>query len=243
MHVGRAIARARKAIAETDVALLGAAVEAREVHDLGLGEARDASRPGGVTRAQMLPQLAREVGVFREVVEVGEAVAEQHMHHGAGERAIGAGPEREMPVGDRGGARAVGVDHHEGRATLLSCAAHMVHDIDLRGGRVAAPHDNEIRFRHLARVGPDESAGAGKPAGVCERGADRVLLAGIAHHMAQAVDAVALHQAHRAGVVIGPHGLRAVLRGRALKTFGNDVERVVPGDALEPAAALRADAP
>ena len=42
------------------------------------------------------------------------------------------------------------------------------------------------------------------------------MLARIAHHMAQAVDAVALHQPHGAGVEIGPHRLGAVpLLGRA----------------------------
>ena len=48
--------------------------------------------------------------------------------------------------------------------------------------------------------------------------------------MAQALDAVALHPPHRAGVVMRPYGFGAVaLRGQG-QPFGNLVERVVPGD-------------
>ena len=59
--------------------------------------------------------------------------------------------------------------------------------------------------------------------------------------MAQPVDAVALHQAHGAGVEIRPDGLRAVLLHLAHERFGDLVQRVVPGDRRERARALRAD--
>ena len=61
--------------------------------------------------------------------------------------------------------------------------------------------------------------------------------------MAQPVDAVALHQPHRAGIEIGPDRLGTVpLRG-ARERLGDLVERLVPGDRREGrhALALRPD--
>ena len=57
--------------------------------------------------------------------------------------------------------------------------------------------------------------------------------------MGQALDAVAHHQAHRAGVMIGPDAFGPE---RALvfeKILGDDVERVVPGDRRELTGAFR----
>ena len=61
--------------------------------------------------------------------------------------------------------------------------------------------------------------------------------------MAQPVDAVAHDEAHGAGVVVGPDRLGAVAALGRQHGLGGDVERVVPGDALELAGALRALAP
>src|SRR5215472_7288113 len=59
------------------------------------------------------------------------------------------------------------------------------------------------------------------------------MLARVAHCVAQPVDAVALHEPHRAGVVIGPDRLRAVPLGRAGQLFGDLAESLVPGDRHE----------
>ena len=61
--------------------------------------------------------------------------------------------------------------------------------------------------------------------------------------MAQAVDAVAHHEAHRAGVVVRPHRLGAVRLLRADERFGDDVESIFPAHRGELAAALGAGAP
>jgi hypothetical protein len=58
--------------------------------------------------------------------------------------------------------------------------------------------------------------------------------------MAQTVDAVAHHEAHRAGIEIRPDRLCTVARFGFQEFFRNDVERVVPADRLERALALRA---
>ena len=134
------------------------------------------------------------------------------MHHRAGQRGIGAGPQRQMHVRHRRGAGAVRIDHHQPGATLLPCARDMRHHVDLGGHRVAAPHHDQVGARHLARVRSDEAADAGHPASLADRRADRLGLAGIAHDVAQPVDAVALHQPHRASIVIGPHRFGAMPR-------------------------------
>ena len=71
------------------------------------------------------------------------------------------------------------------------------------------------------------------------------MLARVAHDIAQPVDAVAVYQAHRAGVEIGPDRLRAMALGDAGEVFGNLVERGVPRQWRERVApaALGAGAP
>ena len=51
--------------------------------------------------------------------------------------------------------------------------------------------------------------------------------------MAQAIDAVAHHQAHSAGVIIRPDTLGAVTLLGLNEFFRDQIERVVPGDSLE----------
>ena len=51
--------------------------------------------------------------------------------------------------------------------------------------------------------------------------------------MAQAIDPIALHQAHRSGIVIGPHGFVAELLHSPSKCFSDLVERIVPTDRCE----------
>ena len=177
------------------------------------------------------------------IVAIGIAVAERDMHHRAGQRRVGAGPQRQMHVGHRRGAGAVRIDHHQLRAALLPRARDMRHHVDLGGHRVAAPHHDQVGARHLARVRPDEAADAGHPASLADRRADRLGLARIAHDVAQPVDAVALHQPHRAGVVDTArpprrHAASAVVDER----LRHAIQRLVPGDRPELAGALGAGA-
>ncbi len=160
------------------------------------------------------------------------------MHHGAGEGGDCAGAERQVPIRHLRGASAVGVDHDQPGAAGFAGTGDMGHHIDLRRHRIAAPDDDQIGFRHLPRIGPPEDAGAGKPAGGGDGGADRIQLARIAECMAEAPDAAALHQAHGAGEIIGPDALAAMAGGERGKAAGHAVQRLVPADAAELAAAL-----
>ena len=121
--------------------------------------------------------------------------------------------------------------------------AHRVgHHIDLGVDRIGAPDHHQIGFRHFARIDAGDLAGAGGKAGIGRIDADGGMEAGIFLDVAQAVDAVAHHQAHGAGIVIGPHAFGAVALLGLQKLFGDQIERVVPGNWPELACPLIADA-
>ena len=145
-------------------------------------------------------------------------------------------------VGDLGGPRLVRVDHHEGRIPRLPRLGDVGHDVDLGGGRIATPDDDQVRLRHLARVRAHVCADPGPPAVAGKARADGLVLPRIAHDVAEPIDAVALHQAHGAGVVVGPDRLKAVRLRRADERVGDQVERIVPADGAEGAVALLAGA-
>ena len=199
-----------------------------------------ALRPLGRAGLQVRFELARAVGVLLEVRPVGVAVAEQHVHDGAGERPVGARPHAQREVGLLHGAVVVDVDGDDLGAALLARPRRVRHHVDLRVDGVGAPDHHQVGLRHLARVGAGEPAGAGDVAGPRQRRADGGVHARVALGVAQAVDAVTHHEAHGAGVVVGPHRLGAVAPLGRQHGLGGQVERVVPGDALELARALRA---
>ena len=83
---------------------------------------------------------------------------------------------------------------------------------------------------------------AGLEAGVGEHDADRALEARVLLDVGQALDAVALHEAHGAGVPVGPDRLGAVALLDAQQVRGDLVQRIVPADPPELARALLAGA-
>ena len=187
-------------------------------------------------------EFSRRIGVTFEIIPVGVAVAEQTMHHRAGERAVGAGPDQHRQVGLLHGAGHVNVDGDDLGAALLAGARRVRHHVDLGVDCVGAPDHHQVGFRHLARIGAGKLAGAGDEAGPCRVDADGREEAGIFFRVAQAVDAVAHHVAHRARVIVGPHRFGAVRLLGAGELLGDEIERVVPGDRDEFPRALRSDA-
>ena len=89
-------------------------------------------------------EFARGIGVFLEIGPIGIAIAEQHMHDGAGERAIGAGPDQQLDIGLLHGAGIVDIDAGDLGAAILPGHRRMGHHIDLRVDRIAAPDDDQI---------------------------------------------------------------------------------------------------
>ena len=240
MHVDRAVARAGKAVAEPEEGALVGGDQPCEFLD-GLDRAAgDRGGPLRRPRLHMRFEFARRIGVAIEIIPVGSAVAEQAMHDRAGQRAVGAGLNQHRKIGLLHGAVHVDIDRDDLGAALLSRARRMRHHIDLGGDRVGAPDHHQIGLRHFARIGAGKPAGAGDETGPGRVHADGGLKAGIFLDVAQPVDAVAHHKAHRAGIEIGPHRFGAVARFGFQERFGGDVERVVPGDRLERARSLRA---
>ena len=92
---------------------------------------------------------------------------------------------------------------------------------------------------HLARIDAGDLAGADGKADAGDVGADRRIEARIFLHMRQAIDAVAHHEPHGAGVVIGPDRLRAEFALGRIEALGDLVQRLVPGNPRELAGALR----
>ena len=115
----------------------------------------------------------------------------------------------------------------------------MGHDVDLGVDGIRAPDDDKVGLRHLARIGTGELARPGdktRPGG-CR--ADGRELARVALRVAQALDAVAHDEAHRAGEEVGPHRLAAVTALGVEQSLSGEVERVVPRDPLELSRAFR----
>src|SRR5262249_40637180 len=107
------------------------------------------------------------------------------------------------------------------------------HHVDLRVDGIGAPDHDEVRLRHLARVGPRQPAGAGDVPGPSQRRANGGVHPRVALGVAQPVDAVAHHEAHGAGVVIRPYRLWTVAPLGRQHGLGGQIEGVVPGNALK----------
>ena len=184
-------------------------------------------------------RCASIVGVFFQVGAVGVAVAEENVHDRAGERAVGARPDDDAQIGLLHRRIVVDVDDDDLGAALFPGAHRVRHDVDLGDDGVRTPDHHAIRLRHLARIGPREPAGAHDVAGPGEIGADRVEEAGVLLGVAQPVDGIALHEAHRAGIVVGPDRFRSVPFLRRDHLLGDEVERGLPTRLLPDALALR----
>ena len=242
MHIGGAIARAREAVAEAEEGALVVADQFGESLDGLDRRAGDRGGPSRIARAQMRFQFARRVGVFVQVIPIGFAVAEQAMHHRAGERAVGARLHQHGQVGLLHGAVHVDVDRRDLGAAFLARVDRVRHHVDLGIDRVGAPDHHQIRLRHFARIAAGDLAGSGGKAGIGRIDANRRMKAGIFLGVTQPVDAVAHHQAHGAGIIIRPDALGAVALLARQEILGDQIERGIPGDAAEFARALRADA-
>ena len=238
VHGRRTIALAGKPITHTQKAAPRAAIQPGKLHNLLDRQAGDLGRPGRRAAGQMGFHLGGEIGVFGQIIPVGQAFGQQHMHHCTGQRAIGAGAQSQVHIGFGGSGGAVGVHHHQRHLTPAPGLLQPVHEIHLGVHRVTAPDHNQLGLHHLTRVQPALGADASQPAGVGQGHAEGFPLARPAGQVAQPADGGALHHAHRAGVVIGPDALRAVAGGGADDALGQQIQRGAPADRGELAAAL-----
>src|SRR5262249_47389083 len=92
---------------------------------------------------------------------------------------------------------------------------------------------------HLARIDAGDLAGADAEADTRDVGANGRIEARVFLDMREAVDAVAHHEPHGAGIVVRPDRLRAEFAFGRVKARSDLVERLVPGNARELPGALR----
>ena len=160
------------------------------------------------------------------------------MHDAAGESAVGAGSQNDLDVGLLHGVVVVDVDRRDLGAAFLSGARRMRHHIDLGIHGIGAPDHDQVGDAHLARIDAGDLAGADGKSDASDVGADRRVEARIFLHMRKAIDAVAHHETHGAGIVIGPHRLGAELALGRIEAIGDFVQRLVPRNPRELAGAL-----
>ena len=240
-HRVAAAAHPLHAVVQPDRGRLGGAVGARQIHDLLHRQATDLGRALGRPQQRALAQRLPAQGVARKVVVVEPVVGDELVHQRQGKCRVGAGAQRQVFVAFVGGLALARVDADQARAApfgFLRDAPKM----QVAADGVAAPDDDQLRLgemlhphAELAAIGLGQrlSPGRGADGAVQQRGAEAVKEA--RRH------ALALHQAHGAGVAVGQDGLRVARRDRA-QALGNGVERLVPGDGGELAAALGAAA-
>ena len=222
-----AVSRPREAVAGADEALLRPAVHQGKASDHIGVEAGDRGSPLWRARRQFGFDRSIEVRAVTQERSVGETFGQQDVHHRARQRIVRSRANGEVEVGLFGGRGPVRVDHDELRAATSSLRDPR-HDIDLGVDRVHAPHDDELAVSHVARIGPDRRANAGKQARLDDARADRLGHSGIAHAANEPLDAVALHEPHRARVVVRPYRFGTIrVRGRG-EALGDKIERLVP---------------
>src|SRR5205823_3061986 len=160
------------------------------------------------------------------------------MHDGAGEGAIGAGPQDDLDVRLLHGVVIVDVDRGDLRTAFLAGADRMRHHVDLSVHGISAPDHDEVGDAHLARIDAGNLAGADRKPDPGDVGANGGVEAGIFLYMRKAVDAVAHHEPHRAGIVIGPDRLSAEFAFGRVEAITYFVQRLVPGNPRELSGAL-----
>ena len=136
----------------------------------------------------------------------------------------------------------VDVDGDDLRAAFLAGANRVGHDIDLRGDGVGAPNNDAVRLRHFSRVDADEPTCSGHISRPCDADADCAVETGIAFGVREALNSVAHHETHRAGVEVWPHGFGSEFALDGQEIVSNAVKRLIPTDRRELPAALGADA-
>src|SRR5256884_8034013 len=84
-------------------------------------------------------------------VIIGESLADDHVHHGQRERAVGAGPDRDVPVRVRGRPVPHRVDHHDLGAAALRLGDERP-QVQVRRDHVAGPDQDEAGGRQALRT-------------------------------------------------------------------------------------------
>ena len=187
-------------------------------------------------------QFGRTVGVALEIGTIGIAFAEQHMHDAAGEGTVGAGAQDDFDIGLLHGVIVVDVDSRDPGAAFLARTAGVGHHVDLGIHRICAPDDDQVGDPHFARIDAGNPPGADGESDACDVGAYCGIEPGVFLDMGESVDAVAHDNAHRPGIIMRPHQLRAETSLRRVEPRRDLVKRLVPRNPRELTRPLRSRA-
>ncbi len=165
MHGDGPVARPSEAVADAEEGARASPQQMRQGRDVVGRHAADRRRPFGRAGREMGFEPCRIVGIAIEIGAVREAVAEQHMHDAAGQRAVRARSHDQRDIGLAQRGIVVDVDRDDGRAPGFARPHRMRHDVDLGHHRIGAPEHDAIGPLHLARISAGHAAVARHVAG------------------------------------------------------------------------------
>src|SRR5205085_4278172 len=180
--------------------------------------------------------------VARDVVAIQKILRDERVHHAQRQCGIGSRQRCEVTMAFLSREAAVRIDRDE-RCPAALCFLDAAPQMQIGDDRIRAPDQNQLRVLELLEVGADRSADRRSVAFLAGGRTDR----SVEKRRAQAVEEApvhrrGLHEAHRSRVAVRQNRLRAVARRRDLpEALGDGIECVVPRNALETTAALRAD--
>ena len=216
---------------------------ARQSHDIRDRDAGDARNPLRRIFLRALLKLRVADCVFLYVVAIDQIFIDDYIDHTQRQRAVGAGPDRNVPVGFFGGAIAHRIDHHHLRAATPGLRDNRP-QMKVGTDYVTGPDDDVAGVNEALRVG-------------AWRGTDRHYVAGggpggakgaLAYRRAEPVeeriaDVEAVEQALGAEIAVGQNRLHAVLGDDCSEAARDLVERRIPTYPFELAAPLGSAAP
>ena len=201
-------------------------------------DAGDLGHAGGRVRREVRAQRVEARGRPGDVRVVQEVLGHQDVHQPEGQRPVGPRADHQVLVGLLRRAGPVGVDADDvgpARPGLL----HERHHVDVRVGGVDPPQQDQVGVHHLLGVVAGDHADGGLPAGVGRRRADGPVELARAERVEEGVAGVVLDAPERPRVRERQDRLRPPLGQDPGEAMGDLLDRLVPGDALELAGALR----
>ena len=217
------------------------AVGARQSANLLHGQGADLGRTLGRPLQRSLLELLPAERVLRQVVVVQPVVHDQFVHQRQRQRRIGARQQLQVLVAFLGGFRLARVDADEARTLALGLLG-VAPEMQSAGDGIASPDEDELGLGEELHLHPHlapQRLRHGLAACGC---ADAAMQQRRAQAVEEApVHALALHQAHGAGVAVRHDGF-GVACGNLGQARGDVGQGFVPADLRELAAAFGAAA-
>src|SRR5208337_1705616 len=218
-------------IVDTDYGGTHAGILARELDDVASGDAGPLRDFFGRILLRARFQVFETHRVAGNVVGVVEIFVDDDVHQAERQRGIGAGIDRQVPVGALGRARAIGIDNHQLRAFAASLFDKRP-EMDVVAMNVRCPGNDVARVRELLRLGAELDANHRFQALFAGAGANAALQLRGAQAMEETpIHGSAVERAQCASVGVGQDGFAAVLGNGPAQAMGDFVEGLVPGNA------------